>query len=115
MAKAAKQTTPEIEAPEIKMMGDRILVIPSREDGERATRGGLVIPATANNERRLSWGDVLSVGPNTRNISVADRVLYSPENGYDVEIAGDEYVILRERDIQAVSESESDSTPGMYL
>lgn len=101
--------------PEIAMMGDRILVVPSNEDGERATRGGLVIPATANTERRLKWGDVISVGPHTRNITPHDRILYAPDAGYDVEISGDDYVILRERDVQAVSETGGGSSPGMYL
>jgi len=96
-------------------MGDKVLIIPSDEDGERATRGGLVIPATANNDRRLRWGDVVTVGPNTRHISQGDRVLYAPESGYEVEIQGNPYLILRERDIHASAMMDDDSEPGLYL
>lgn len=99
----------------IKMMGDRILVIPSDEDGERATRGGLVIPATANNDRLLRWGEVIAVGPNTRHISKGDRILYEPNSGFDAEIAGESYLILRERDIHAAAENGDLSAPGLYL
>lgn len=99
----------------LKMLGDRILLVPSDEDGERATRGGLVIPATANNEKRLKWGNVISVGPNTRNIDAGDSVLYAPETGYEVEIHGDPYLIMRERDIHATASQGSDLAPGPYL
>ncbi len=99
----------------LKMLGDRILLVPSDEDGERATRGGLVIPATANNERRLKWGRVISVGPNTRNIEAQDSVLYAPDSGFEVEIHGDPYLILRERDLHATASQDSDLAPGLYL
>ncbi len=100
---------------DLRMMGDRILVIPSSENGERATKGGLVIPATANSEKRLLWGEVIAVGPHTRNIELQDRVLYAPESGYEAEISGNEYIILRERDVQAIADSAQVSSPGMYL
>lgn len=99
----------------LKMMGDRILVIPSTEDGERSTRGGLLIPATANTDRRLMWGDVVSVGPHMRLVVVGDRILYSPDSVYEVEISGEEYLILRERDIHAVAQSEGNESTGLYL
>jgi len=102
-------------ATSLKMMSDRILVIPSNEDGERSTRGGLLIPATANDDRRLRWGDVLSVGPHTRLVETGDRVLYAPDTGYEVEISGSEYLILRERDIHAVADKEGSKSTGLYL
>ena len=115
--KAPAEKKDQIDSNEVslKMMGDRILVVPSDEDGERATRGGLLIPATANNDRRLRWGEVVSVGPNTRHIETKDRVLYAPDTGYEVEIAGNEYLILRERDIQAAAQSDGQIAPGLYL
>lgn len=105
----------ESSTPNIRMMGDRILVVPSDEKGERSTKTGLVIPATANEQRRLLWGDVISIGPNTRNIEIGDRILYTPDSGYEVEVAGQDYVILRERDVHAVAQNNKSSTTGMYL
>ncbi|HEY0397639.1 MAG TPA: co-chaperone GroES, partial [Acidimicrobiia bacterium] len=50
-----------------------------------------------------------------RNVEPNDRVLFSPESGYEVEIRGDEYLILRERDIHAVASERSEGATGLYL
>ena len=47
----------------IRMTADRILVRPSDELGERKSRAGILIPATANVNRRLIWAEVVTVGP----------------------------------------------------
>jgi chaperonin GroES len=99
----------------IRMTADRLLVHPSKEAGERKSRSGILIPATANVDRRLVWGDVVALGPTVRNVEPNDRVLFSPESGYEVEIRGDEYLILRERDIHAVASERSDGATGLYL
>src|SRR2546430_1141309 len=39
----------------IRMTADRLLVQPSKEAGERKSRSGILIPATANVDRRLVW------------------------------------------------------------
>ena len=46
----------------IKMLHDRVLVRMSREDGERRSSGGIVIPATAQVAKRLIWAEVLASG-----------------------------------------------------
>jgi chaperonin GroES len=99
----------------IRMLADRLLVTPSKEAGERKSRSGILIPATANVDRRLVWGDVVALGPTVRNIEPGDRVLFSPENGFEVEVRGDEYIILRERDIHAVAAQRSEGQTGLYL
>ncbi|HEY3752300.1 MAG TPA: co-chaperone GroES, partial [Pseudonocardiaceae bacterium] len=55
---------------EIQLLLDRVLVKISPEDGERRSTGGIVIPATAQVAKRLSWGDVLGVGNNVRMVKV---------------------------------------------
>ena len=100
----------------ITLLHDRVLVRQGAEDGERRSSGGILIPATAQVGRRLSWARVVAVGPNVRTISVGDRVLYEPEDRGIVEIQGVDYVLLRERDINAVaSDHESTSGTGLYL
>ena len=100
----------------IKMLNDRILVqIPDKE-GERRTHGGILIPATAQVAKRLTWAEVVSVGSNVRSIEPGDQVLFSPEDRYEVEVRGEDYLILRERDIHAVAASRLDSgSTGLYL
>jgi chaperonin GroES len=99
----------------IRMSADRLLLRPSDDIGERKSRAGILIPATANVDRRLSWAEVVAVGPTVRNVEEGDRVLFAPDAGYDVEIRGDEYLILRERDVHAVASVRSDGQTGLYL
>lgn len=99
----------------IRMTADRVLVRPSTEVGERKSRSGIVIPATANVDRRLGWAEVIAVGPTVRNVEEGDLVLFLPDSGYEVEIRGDEYLLLRERDVHAVASSRSESQTGLYL
>jgi len=100
----------------IKMMNDRILVSISDDDGERRSGGGILIPATAERGKRLSWAEVVAAGPNARTMELGDRVLFNPEDRYEVELQGQEYIILRERDIHAVAAPRlEDSGHGLYL
>jgi len=99
----------------IRMTADRILVRPSSEAGERKSRAGILIPATANVNRRLVWAEVVSAGPTVRNVEESDQVLFAPDTGYEVEIRGEEYLILRERDVHAVASARADGHSGLYL
>ena len=99
----------------IKMLNDRLLVKLPREDGERRSTGGILIPATAQISKRLAWAEVVGAGQNVRTIQLGDRVLFSPEDRYEVEVGGEDYLILRERDIHAVAASRIEGSTGLYL
>ena len=101
----------------IKMLHDRILVEVDRESGERRSTGGIVIPATAAmGARRLAWSKVVAVGPHARSVEVGDRVLFEPEDKAEVEVNGDVYVVMRERDVHAVAADRlGDEPTGLYL
>jgi len=100
----------------IKMLNDRILVQIDDEDGERRSTGGILIPATAQMGKRLAWAEIVAVGPNVRSMEVADRVLFNPEDRYEVEVRGLDYIILRERDIHAVASKRlEEGSTGLYL
>ncbi len=99
----------------IRMTADRLLVRPSKELGERKSRSGILIPATAEVNRRLVWAEVLAAGPTVRNIESGDNVLFSPDTGFEVEIRAEEYLILRERDIHAVANDKAEGGTGLYL
>jgi chaperonin GroES len=100
----------------IKMLNDRILVKVAGNDGERRTSGGILIPATAQMSKRLAWAEVVAIGPNVRAMQVGDHVLFNPEDRYEVEVRGDEYIILRERDVHAVAASRlGEASTGLYL
>jgi len=102
---------------DIRLTGDRV-VVEHPDAGERTSRGGLLIPATAvPAPKRCVWGEVLLVGPDVRAVKANDRILYLPQAGLEVELDGRECLLLRERDVQAVSSSPegTERQPGQYL
>ena len=100
----------------IKMLNDRILVDIDKEDGERRSTGGILIPATAQMGKRLVWAEVVAIGPNVRSMEIGDTVLFAPEDRYEVEVRGADYIILRERDVHAVAATRlEDASTGLYL
>jgi chaperonin GroES len=100
----------------IKMLHDRVLVSLRKEDGDRRSTGGILIPATAQVAKRLVWGEARGIGGSVRQVKVGDQVLFSPEDQHEVEVHGEDLVILRERDVHAVAaERIEDANTGLYL
>ena len=101
----------------IKMLHDRIMVELDDDAGERKSSGGIVIPATAAmGAPRLAWSRVVAVGPHARTVETGDRVLFDPADKSEVEVAGEVYVVMRERDVHAVaSDRLGDESTGLYL
>lgn len=112
------ETTTNGAAPQrrsVAVMGDRVLVA-LRDGGERTSKGGILIPATAQSvDRKGIWGEVKAVGPHVRHVQGDDEVLYLPEDAIEVDVRGETYLIVRERDIHAVASSRTDGATGLYL
>lgn len=107
-----------IDGSKVRLTGDRLVVrVPG--SGERTSAGGLLIPATAMPApKRLAWADVVLVGPDVRTAKSGDRVLFLPASGLEVELDDEDLVLLRERDVQAVStpsDGKTERSPGQYL
>ena len=73
------------------------------------TSGGIVLPDLAREKQ--TRGHVIAVGPGKLldsgkrgelNVSVGDEVFYGKYSGTEVQLDGDDFVILRESDILAV-------------
>lgn len=99
----------------IKMLNDRLLVKIPSNDGERRSGGGILIPATAQVAKRLVWAEVVALGQSVRAAEAGDRVLFSPDDRYEVEVGGIDYIMLRERDLHAVAASRIEASTGLYL
>jgi chaperonin GroES len=123
--KPSKRTTAKGKTPrrraaggDVQLTADRI-VVRHPDDGERTSRGGLLIPATASPApRRLIWSEVTLVGPDVRAVKAGDRVLFLPQSGLEVELDGHDFLLLRERDVQAVESppaENGDRAHGQYL
>jgi chaperonin GroES len=91
----------------LKPLGDRVVVKPS--EGEEKTASGLVIPDTA--KEKPQEGKVVAVGPGRyedgkyvpMGVKEGDKVIYSKYGGTEVKVEGEDYLILSERDILAVT------------
>lgn len=97
------------------MLHDRLLVEPDAELGERTSAAGIVIPATAEVGKRLAWGTVVAAGPHVRQVQLGDTVLFDPEERAEVELEATTYMLLRERDVHAISEDRAAESTGLYL
>lgn len=113
---AARRSRGKQQKQEIRLTGDRV-VVAHPDHGERKSRAGLLIPATAAPApKRCAWADVVLVGPDVRAVKAGDRVLFLPQAGLEVDIDGEDYLLLRERDVQAVASAEGkEHAPGQYL
>lgn len=94
----------------IRPLRDRLLV--RRIQEEERTKGGLIIPDTA--KEKPQEGEVVAVGSGRihedgkiipLDLKVGDRVLFSKYSGSEIKIEGEEYLIIREDDVQGVFES----------
>src|SRR4051794_33136512 len=88
-------------------LNDKIVV--KRVEAEEKTAGGILLPDTAKEKPRQ--GKVLSIGEGKLlesgkrakfQVKEGDRVLFSSYAGNEVNVDGDEYLIMSEDDILAV-------------
>lgn len=82
-----------------KPIADRVLVKPA--EAEHTTKGGIIIPDTA--KEKPQRGKVVAVGSGKKDepmtVKVGDTVLYGKYSGTEINLEGEEYLIMRESDI----------------
>ena len=91
----------------LQPLEDRIVV--RSAEAEEKTASGLVIPDTA--KEKPQQGEVLAVGPGRRSentgelipvdVAVGDTIVYSKYGGTEIEVEGEELLILSSRDVLA--------------
>ena len=88
---------------------DRVVI--RRVEGEQKTKGGIIIPDTA--QEKPMQGEVIAVGPGARNadgeivaldVKAGDRILFGKWSGTEVKLDGDDLLIMKESDIMGVVE-----------
>lgn len=86
----------------VKPLADRVLVEPAA--AEEKTAGGIIIPDTA--KEKPQKGKVVAVGngkpEEPLTVKVGDMVLYGKYAGTELNIEGNDYLIMRESDIFAI-------------
>ena len=93
----------------MRPLHDRLLV--KRIEGEEKTKGGLIIPDTA--KEKPMEGKVIAAGKGKveedgklrpLDVHKGDRVLFNKYSGTEIQLEGDEHLIIREDDVLAVLE-----------
>ncbi|HEX9706859.1 MAG TPA: co-chaperone GroES [Steroidobacteraceae bacterium] len=93
----------------IRPLHDRVIV--KREDEERKSPGGIVIPDTA--AEKPIRGKIVAVGKGKilengsvrpLDLKVGDKILFGKYGGTEVKVDGDELLVMREEDVMAVIE-----------
>ena len=88
---------------------DRVVV--RRVTEEARSRGGIIIPDTA--QEKPTTGEVVAVGPGARDedgtlvplvVKPKDKVLFGKWGGNEVKIDGEDLLIMKESDIMAIVE-----------
>ena len=88
----------------IRPLGDRVVVEPAK--AEEKTSSGIIIPDTA--KEKPNQGTVVAVPDdngdkdNQVTVKVGDTILYGKFAGTEIEIDGNDYLIISEQDILAV-------------
>ena len=105
-AQSATKGEPSVK---IRPLHDRVIV--KREEEERKSPGGIVIPDTA--AEKPIRGKIIAVGKgkilengNVRplDLKVGDKVLFGKYGGTEVKVDGEDLLVMREEDIMAVIE-----------
>ena len=86
---------------------DRVVV--RRITAEEKTKGGIIIPDTA--QEKPSQGEIIAVGPGGRDeagklipidLKTGDKVLFGKWSGTEVKVDGEDLLIMKESDILGV-------------
>lgn len=86
----------------IKPLADRILV--EAKEAETKTASGLFIPDTA--KEKPQQGKVIAVGSGKKDepmeLNVGDTILYGKYAGTEINVDGNDYLIMRQSDVVAI-------------
>lgn len=86
----------------IRPLADRVLVAP--DAAEEKTASGIIIPDSA--KEKPQRGKVIAIGNGKKDepitVKVGDSVLYGKYSGTEINVEGQEYLIMRESDIYAI-------------
>lgn len=93
----------------LRPLHDRVIV--KRQEEEKTTAGGIVLPGSA--AEKPSQGVVVAVGEGkvldngnrqAMNVKAGDKILFGKYSGSEVKVDGEDYIIMREDEIFAVIE-----------
>lgn len=90
----------------LKPLHDRIIVKPA--EAEETTKGGIILPDTA--KEKPMQGEIIAAGKGRvengnlieLEVKVGDKVLYGKYSGTEINVDGEELLMMRESDVFAI-------------
>lgn len=91
----------------MRPLEDRVVIKPALDSENK--QHGIIIPDTA--KEKPQKGEIVAVGPGKKTdsgesikmtVKAGDIVLFGKYSGTDIQVGGEEYLILRESDILAI-------------
>jgi chaperonin GroES len=93
----------------LRPLNDRILV--KRVEEQEVTKGGIIIPDTA--KEKPAEGKIVAIGQGALNndgvrvpleVKTGDRILFGKYGGQEINVEGEEYLIMSEQEVLCVIE-----------
>jgi chaperonin GroES len=93
----------------LRPLDDRVVI--KQSEAEEKTSGGIILPDTAKEKPQI--GKIVATGPgkllddgkrSKMSVKKNDEVLYAKYIGSEVEIDGENFVVLRESDVLGIIE-----------
>ncbi len=96
--------------PKFKPLGNRVLV--RRLEAQETLKGGILLPDSAKKKQEQAQVIAIGTGKNDKKgnlipmpVKISDKILMEKYSGQEVQLDGEEFVILRADDIIAIIES----------
>lgn len=95
-----------VDGCDLEPLGDMVII--RKLNPETISPGGIIIPDSA--QEKSQQGEILAVGPGrwddrgnrcAMNLSVGDKVLFARYSGVEIKVKGQEFLIVKERDVLA--------------
>ncbi len=92
----------------IKPLGDRVLIKENKNNLEKKTASGIIIPVTVNEDKGSKQGEIIAIGNGhfedgklvPISVNVGDKVLF--QWGDKIILEGEEYYLVKENELLAI-------------
>lgn len=91
----------------VKPLGERVVI--KKIETENVTKSGIVLPDSAKEESNIA--EIVAISEELKNdsdkkfnLKVGDKVIYNKYSGSEVEVDGEEIIVIKYQDLLAVIE-----------
>ena len=92
-------------------------IVIKKQERQEQTESGIILPDTVNEQSQTAIGEVVAVGPGSRNMNTGDympmpvnegdTIIFTKFSATEIQHEGQEFFVVTERDIIAVVEEKA--------